>query len=175
MKFRIILSAAAIFGLMQGLGLDALAGNRERSDATIQSSAEHLAAYTDARVAALKAGLKLNAAQDKNWPSLETVLREVMKDRAARTIGWQQTEKARLEKGDVIENLKFRGKALSLIADELNKISDAAKPLYDSLDTAQQQRFGVLLREALKPHDHHWSGWSHAKEYTEEPDDADIK
>ncbi len=160
---------------MHGTNLNAQATSRERSDAAIQSTAEHLAAYTDARIAALKAGLKMNAVQDKNWPALEAVLREVMRDRAARTIGWQQTEKTRLERGDVIENLKFRSKAFSLIADELNKISDAAKPLYDSLDNPQQQRFGVLLREALKPHDHHWSGWSHAKEYMEEPDEADIK
>ena len=35
-------------------------------------SAEDVAALTDARVAGLKAGLKLTAEQEKNWPAVET-------------------------------------------------------------------------------------------------------
>ena len=41
---------------------------------------------------------------------------------------------------------------------ELEKIADAAKPLYDSLDEAQKHRFGVLLHEVFQHPDHrtHW-------------------
>ena len=46
-----------------------------------------------ARIAALKAGLKLTPAQEKNWPALETALREQAKARAARIAEWR--EKAR--------------------------------------------------------------------------------
>ena len=42
-------------------------------------SAEDVAAFTDARVAALKAGLKLTAEQEKNWPAVETAIRDLAK------------------------------------------------------------------------------------------------
>ena len=47
-------------------------------------SAEDVAAFTDARVAGLKAGLKLTAEQEKNWPAVETAIRDLAKERADR-------------------------------------------------------------------------------------------
>ena len=41
-------------------------------------------AFTDARVAGLKAGLKLTAEQEKNWPAVETAIRDLAKERADR-------------------------------------------------------------------------------------------
>ncbi len=49
-----------------------------------RASAEDVAAFTDARVAGLKAGLKLTAEQEKNWPAVETAIRDLAKDRADR-------------------------------------------------------------------------------------------
>ena len=40
-------------------------------------SAEDLAAFTDARIAALKAGLELTPDQTKNWPAFEQALRDL--------------------------------------------------------------------------------------------------
>jgi len=37
-------------------------------------SAEDAAAFTDARIAGLKAGLKLTPEQEKNWPAVETAI-----------------------------------------------------------------------------------------------------
>ena len=42
-------------------------------------SAEDVSAFTDARVAALHAGLKLTADQEKNWPAVESALRDLGK------------------------------------------------------------------------------------------------
>jgi hypothetical protein len=47
-------------------------------------SAEDRAAFVDARIAALKAGLELTADQTKNWPAFEQALREMAKLRAER-------------------------------------------------------------------------------------------
>ncbi len=47
-------------------------------------SAEDRAAYLDARIAALKAGLELTPDQAKNWPAFEQALREMAKLRAER-------------------------------------------------------------------------------------------
>ncbi len=49
-----------------------------------RASAEDVAAFTDARIAGLKAGLKLTAEQEKNWPAVETAIRDLAKDRADR-------------------------------------------------------------------------------------------
>src|SRR5262245_26047814 len=53
-------------------------------------SAEDVAAFTDARIAALKAGLKLTAEQEKNWPAVETALRDLAKQRADRANAMSQ-------------------------------------------------------------------------------------
>ena len=45
-------------------------------------SAEDVAAFGDARIAALHAGLKLSAEQEKSWPALESALRDLAKLRA---------------------------------------------------------------------------------------------
>ena len=50
-------------------------------------SLEDLGAFTDARVAALKAGLRLTPEQDKNWPAFEQAYRNLAKLRSDRMAG----------------------------------------------------------------------------------------
>jgi hypothetical protein len=45
-------------------------------------SPEDRAAFLDVRIAALKAGLELNADQQKNWAPLESAIRDLAKERA---------------------------------------------------------------------------------------------
>src|SRR5271167_3561897 len=52
-------------------------------------SPEDRAAFLDARIAALKAGLQLNAEQEKNWAPLEAAMRDLAKERAARMAAWR--------------------------------------------------------------------------------------
>ena len=52
-----------------------------RDRARAEFSAEDAAAFTDARIAGLKAGLKLTAEQEKNWPAVETAMRDLAKRR----------------------------------------------------------------------------------------------
>jgi hypothetical protein len=120
-------------------------------------SAEDHAAFTDAHVAALKAGLKLTAAQEKNWPTLETALRDQAKARAARFAEWRDHAKEEHRHRDALDVLRQRSKALTTRATELDKLAEAAKPLYDSLDEAQKHRFGMLLR-AGGGHHKGWGG-----------------
>ena len=47
-------------------------------------SIQDLSAFTDARLAALKAGLTLTADQEKNWPAFEQAARDVAKLRSDR-------------------------------------------------------------------------------------------
>ena len=58
-------------------------------------SPEDRAAFLDARIAALKAGLELNAEQEKNWPPLESAMRDLAKQRAERFAAWQEQTRGR--------------------------------------------------------------------------------
>src|ERR1700756_5982749 len=58
-------------------------------------SAEDRTAFVDARIAAVHAGLKLNADQEKLWPPVETAVRDFAKlriDRANARMNAQQNE-----------------------------------------------------------------------------------
>ena len=156
MKKHLIAAMATAALIWPTLPSRAFAAPADQMGEHHQFSAEDRAAFTDARVAGLKAGLRLTPAQEKNWPALETALRDAAKAREARFAEWREKAKELHEKHDVIEFLRLRSKSLAGRGIELGKIADAAKPLVDSLDDAQRHRFAVLLHAIARPHGHHW-------------------
>ena len=123
-------------------------------------SPEDRAAFLDARIAALKAGLELNAEQEKNWPPLESAMRDIAKERAARFAAWREKREAdggQAEEVDPIDRLTRASEWLSARAADLQKLAAAAKPLYDSLDDGQKRRFAVLFHGGMgRGHWRHW-------------------
>lgn len=107
-------------------------------------SAQDIAAFGDARIAALHAGLKLNADQEKNWPAVEAALRDAVKQRSERFAARASADKPK----DPIERLSLRAQAMTERGAGLKKLADAAGPLYKSLDDGQKHRFTVLARLA---------------------------
>jgi hypothetical protein len=104
------------------------------------------ATLVEARIAALKAGLKLTPEQQKNWDGLEGALREVVGARAARRKAFLEQAGALREKDEVIEAMNLVAKNFIARGEELKKVAAAAAPLFASLDAAQKHRFAVLLR-----------------------------
>ena len=145
MKKHLLIAAIATVLCLPALASNAFAAPPE-SAAGSRFSEEDRAAFTDARIAGLKAGLKLTAAQEKNWPALEAAMRERAKERAARMAEWAEKRKELEGQHNVIEFMQRRAKAMETRAAGLVKFADAAKPLYDSLDEAQKHRFGAMLR-----------------------------
>ena len=86
MKKTIVAGAIALTFAGAGLALaqQTTQTSPAREGRGFRASAEDVAAFTDARVAALKAGLKLTAEQEKNWPAVETAMRDMAKERADR-------------------------------------------------------------------------------------------
>jgi zinc resistance-associated protein len=118
-------------------------------------SAEDRSAFTDARIAALKAGLRLTPEQEKNWPTFEAAIRDISKARADRITARANEQPP----SDPVERLHRRADALGTVAAGLKKLADAEEPLYKSLDDAQKQRFQILAR-AIGPHHHmRFAGW----------------
>lgn len=103
-------------------------------------SAEDVAAMGDARVAALKAGLKLTAEQEKNWPAVESALRNLAKQRADRVAARADNDRP----ADPMERLARRAERMESRGAALKKFADAAGPLYNSLDAGQKRRFVKL-------------------------------
>jgi hypothetical protein len=126
-------------------------------------SPEDRAAFLDARIAALKAGLELSAEQEKNWPPLESAMRDLAKQRAARLAAWREArEEGRDEAAEAnpIDRLTRASEFLSARAADLDKLAAAAKPLYDSLDDGQKRRFAVLFHGSMGRG--HWRHWRRA-------------
>jgi hypothetical protein len=115
-----------------------------------------MTAFTDARVAALKAGLELTADQEKNWPAVEQAMRDIAKARAQR-----MTEHANGPRpADPIQWMRTRADRMTDQASGLKQFADASAPLYASLNEDQKHRFGILLR-AIAPHHQHFAEWLH--------------
>jgi hypothetical protein len=114
---------------------------------------EDRAAFTDARIAAVHAGLKLNPDQEKLWPPVETAVRDFAKvriDRAnarmnAKPDDSQDAQKQDSQKpGDPVARLRERADNMATTATALKKIADAADPLYKTLDDGQKRRLAIL-------------------------------
>ncbi len=152
-KKLLVLSTTAVL-----VGSAALAEQRTDGRGGDQSyrfqrpSLEDLGAFTDARIAALRAGLRLTPDQEKNWPAFEQSYRSLAKLRSDRIAGAAgQTPGA--DDQSMIDRLQRRAERISQYGAALQDLAKAAKPLYASLDDAQKRRF-VTLSRFMAPHRH---------------------
>jgi acyl-CoA reductase-like NAD-dependent aldehyde dehydrogenase len=159
MKKHLLLTAAALALALPAFSTLSFADPREHGwDHHDKMTPEDMAAFTNARIAALKAGLELTPAQEKNWPALETALRDMAKARAERMKEWSEKREEKDKDHNLLALMQMKGKALEARGAEIEKLADAAKPLYESLDDAQKRRFGMLLHGIARPHHHHMHG-----------------
>jgi hypothetical protein len=112
---------------------------------------EDRAAFVDARIAAVHAGLKLNADQEKLWPPVETAVRDFAKlriDRAQARMKAQADAQDNQQKADdPVSRLRERADNMIASATALKKIADAADPLYKTLDDGQKRRLSILTHD----------------------------
>jgi hypothetical protein len=110
-------------------------------------SPEDRAAFVDARIAAVHAGLKLTADQEKLWPPVESAVRDFAKLRIDRANAWMKApddaqDPQKLD--DPVARLRERADNMAASATAMKKIADAADPLYKTLDDGQKRRLAVL-------------------------------
>jgi hypothetical protein len=114
----------------------------------MRMSAEDRAAFADARIAAVHAGLKLSADQEKLWPPVETAVKEFAKlriDRAnARMNAARDGARDQQKPDDPVARLRDRADTMATTAAVMKKIADAADPLYKTLDDGQKRRLAIL-------------------------------
>lgn len=137
-------------------------------------SMEDRAAFVDAKIAAVKAGLQMSPEQEKMWPPVEAAVRDFAKQRMAMANARASERDARRAERDQknsqnstpanpaaapardpVARLRDRADRMAATATGLKKIADAADPLYKSLDDGQKRRLTVLTRMGGR---HGWRG-----------------
>ena len=110
---------------------------------------EDRAAYADARIAAVHAGLKLTADQEKLWLPVEAAVKEFAKlriDRANARMNAPRDDSSQQKADDPVTRLRDRAENMAATAAAMKKIAEAADPLYKTLDDGQKRRLAVLTR-----------------------------
>jgi len=110
----------------------------------MRASPEDRAAFADARIAAVHAGLKLNADQQKLWPPVEAAVREFAKLRIDRANARMEARNSDAPRPDPVTRLRERADNMAATAAAMKKIADAADPLYKTLDDGQKRRLAIL-------------------------------
>ena len=136
---RSLAAAAAAALSASGFAISAAAQSDEQPSHAelVQRWAE---AGIDTQLKGLKSSLRLTADQDKDWAAFESAVKDAEK---ARVLALQKEQSGNLSPMDLnvakAERIE-QGQA------DLEKIVDAARPLYESLDGAQKQKFVALGR-----------------------------
>jgi hypothetical protein len=117
----------------------------------IRINPEDRAALVDARIAAVHAGLKLSADQEKLWPPVEAAVRDYAKLRIDRANARMNAAPGDATKDadkpdDPVARLRQRADDMGATSAALKKIADAADPLYKTLDEGQKRRLALLTR-----------------------------
>jgi hypothetical protein len=143
-------------------------------------SMEDRTAFADAKIAAVKAGLKLTADQDRLWPPVEAAVRDLVKlrmERANARMKARQDADRDAKPVDPVVRLRDRAETMAATAAAMKKVADAADPLYKTLDDGQKRRLAVLTHQEGRfgrGHGHHGGffdrdddrgrGWRHGSD-----------
>ncbi len=126
--------------------------------AQMRLSPEDRAALADARIAAVHAGLKLTADQEKLWPPVESAVRDLVKLRIDHANARMNARSDDSKPSDPVTRLRERADFMASMAVAMKKVADAADPLYKALDESQKRRLAILTHRAGR---FGGGGWGH--------------
>jgi hypothetical protein len=180
MKTRIVAGFAAM-GLAAAIivplsyGAQGREIRTEKSASTINQGTNR----ADARIAMLKADLRLSSDQAQHWAGLESALHDIAVKRAKSWAASNDLQTGRASSNspvapdpsitedeqrrdtdserdvrkarlDDIDEMRREADAYTVQAADLRQIADAAQPLYDTLDDRQHHRLVQFVREDLR-------------------------
>lgn len=123
--------------------------NRAESE---RPTLNQLTAQDDARIAQIKAQLRLTADQESEWGKLETALKDISKRRAERRLArMDERDKRDADKEakpfTAADRMRQAADALQQRAEELRAIADASEPLYAKFNDNQRRRVDQIIRQ----------------------------
>ena len=101
---------------------------------------DDMSAFMDARIAAVKAGLRLTPDQEKLWPPVEAAVRDLAKLRIDRINARRNGPPPE----DLMARMHLRADTMNASAAAFKRAVDAADPLYRTLDDNQKRRLALL-------------------------------
>ena len=102
--------------------------------------ANQTADQVDARVARIRADLRLTPEQENNWAGFESAMRDIGKTRADREVKARADREQKKDPIDIIEQMHRGAEVMSVRSAETKKLADAAQPLFASLNDQQKRR-----------------------------------
>jgi LTXXQ motif family protein len=143
---RTFLATLVLLSLSAPVSVLAADGDQKPSRAErVEQWAADRETMLDAKLAGMKAGLRLTADQEKLWSPFESAVKDADKSRLDAIRQTMQT-RAQGERMSPVDHLDAMADRLSQAATNIKKIAEAAKLLYDSLDESQKYKFGMLGR-----------------------------
>jgi hypothetical protein len=127
-------------------------------------------ALVDARIAAIRAGLRLTAEQEPLFAPVEQAVRDMaaqrmtrwseMRERRAEMRGMSREERReqraeRQAEHDFMDRLQMRADRTAEQATQLGSLASAMNPLWDALDENQQRLLPVLMQDTMGGHGGH--------------------
>jgi len=154
--------AASLFAVTTAAGALAQANNTGEPPTTgwMQHWAVDREALLDAKLGGLKAGLRLTPDEEKLWAPFESAVRDAAQMRMEHMQGMMERmqemrhmdNNGGMEDGEAmspVDRLDRMASRLTQAGAALQKVADAAKPLYASLDDSQKRVFGFLAHEMM--------------------------
>jgi hypothetical protein len=108
----------------------------------------------DARIASIKAGLKLNPDQERLWAPVESAIRTAASERFSRFE--QRPDRDRRRSMDFMQQLEQRSTAMAQRGQRFAAVTTALRPLWDSFSEDQKRIAPRLMREALNQGGPRW-------------------
>jgi hypothetical protein len=137
---KLLLAGAAVLVLAGSSVVYAQFRPDFRMNINMRMSADDMSAFADARIAAVKAGLRLTPEQEKLWPPVETAVRDLAKVRIDRIV----TRRDHQPPDDFLARMHEHADRLTANAAAFKRAVDAADPLYKTLDDNQKRRLAFL-------------------------------
>ena len=125
-----------------------------QAEPTTGPADNQIANDVDARIALLKANLRLTVDQEKNWPALQAALHDdgvgqlkaAMENPEHPPRRHEREDQDRSERPNDIAMLREMADSLTARGAALKKLADAADPLYASLDDRQRRELFQFMR-----------------------------
>jgi zinc resistance-associated protein len=135
-----MLAAAIAAGALSASGLTITAAQSDEQPTHAELVQRWAEAGIDTQLKGLKTSLRLTADQEKDWGPFEAAVKDAEKARVLALQKEQSSSLSPMDRNSAKADRIAQGQA------DLEKIVEAAKPLYASLDGAQKQKFVALGR-----------------------------
>jgi hypothetical protein len=160
------IATLALAALLAGSGTYAMAQQTPAPDAPTASqdqgrqdrrprlSQDDFNRLIDARIASIKAGLKLTADQERLWAPAETAIRTAASERFSRME--QRPDRDQRRSMDFMQRLEQRSTMATERAQRSAAVTTALRPLWDTFSEDQKRIAPRLLREAVDGEGPRW-------------------